>query len=107
MGLQDIFNTSQHVGFIQRVRAAVFSAALAIAGENPAGPPVRSQEVVDKRHAVCLRVFADDGKTLSAFYSSVAANVGDVANPDTLSDTQIENSVSAVWDDIAGVKYGE
>lgn len=44
---------------------------------------------------------------MQSFYSSVAADVGDVADQSTITDGAIDTSVDSVWDDIAGVTFEE
>jgi len=104
MSLLQIGDTEVDAEFRKRVRAQVYKSANAFVGEDPASS---SQEQVDKRHLVCQRVFRNDEALLVSFYAAVAADIGEVDDPSTITDVQIETSVNGLWDGISGVKYGE
>jgi hypothetical protein len=91
-------------GFQDRCRLAVYKGATDIVGEDTSS---MSAEKASKRYLLGMKVLAGGPNILTVFYRAVATQVGDVADPATIVDGDINTAVSAVWDDIAGVKYGE
>lgn len=106
MSLIQIFDTSANATFRARVNAAMIKAAEAIVGEDwvTAG---FTEAKAKKRHAIGVQVLNNGGSIIGAFTNAVAADIGEVADPSAILDADIENSVSALWDDIAGVMHGE
>ena len=106
MSLDQQLNTSEDPDFQGRTRMSTFRAANSIVGEDwqAAG---YSEAKANKRHALGVKVLAGDRVVLTSFYNSVAADVGDVADPSTITDAAIDTSVDSVWDDIAGVTFEE
>jgi hypothetical protein len=98
-------DTSENADFQRRCRQSVFRAATEIVGEDPATTGF-SADKTDKRHSLGVGVLSGS-QNLACFYRAVATQVGDVADPSTIVDGDINTAVDAVWDDIAGVKYGE
>ena len=91
-------------GFQNRCRQAVYKAATDIVGEDTSG---MSAEKALKRYLLAMKVLAGGPNTQTVFCRAIATQVGDVADPATIIDGDINTAVSAVWDDIAGVKSGE
>ena len=106
MTLQQVYDTSVDDVFRKRVKASVLQAAESIVGEDWSGQGF-SKTKADKRHAVGVKILNGDGNLMIAFANAVAANIGEVDDPSTLTDNQIDSAVSSIWDDIAGVMYGE
>lgn len=106
MSLIQIFDTSGNATFRARVNAAMTKAAEAIVGEDwvTAG---FSATKAKKRHAIGVQTLQNGGSIITAFVNAVSADIGEVADPGSILDADIENSVSALWDDIAGVMHGE
>lgn len=104
MTLLDIYNTSLTADFIKQVESAMYSAAIAIVGEDGYGS---SAGRTAKRHSLGVKILNGDSRALPSFVKAVASNVGDVANPSSLSDATISTSVASVFDDIAGVLFTE
>lgn len=106
MSLQQQAAVSQDPLFQGRVKTSTFRAANAIVGEDwvTAG---YSQAKADKRHQLGVTVLGGSQGAMQSFYSSVAAQVGDVADQSTIPDATIDTSVDSVWDDIAGVTFAE
>ena len=102
MSLIDISNTIKDGYFVNRVEASMLKAAVAIVGEDGYGV---SASKTHKRHTLGVKVLS--GGFLIAFTKSIASQVGDVADPNTISDTSIDSATSAVWNDIAGIKFDE
>ena len=105
MTLQQIGTTASDNTFKAKVKAAVYKAAIAIIGEDPA--TLNSTSQASKRHTLGQRVLQDHNSVLENFYYAVATQVGEVADPGTIADLDIDNAVSALWDDVAGVTYAE
>lgn len=104
MTLDQINVTAADADFQAKVSAAVYKAAVAIIGEDPSG---MSAGKAAKRHQLGTQVLQGRGNFMDSFVRTVASQIGEVASPSTIADLDIENSVSAVWDDIAGVTYDE
>lgn len=106
MSLAQISDTAANAPFRSRVQAAMIKAAEDIVGEDwvTAGFTVTKAK---KRHAIGVQALQNGGSIITAFVNAVAADIGEVADPSTLLDADIGNSVSALWDDIAGVMHGE
>jgi hypothetical protein len=104
MSLEQIGTTAANGPFKAKVKAAVFKAAIAIVGENPAAYTTTRAA---KRHNLGQRVLQDHASVLENFYYAVATQVGEVADPSSIADLDIDNAVSALWDDVAGVTYQE
>lgn len=87
-----------------RIELAVTAAALAIVGESATANPV----IDSKRHELGVRVFSGN-VPLDVFYKAVVSQVGDVDPPygTNITDTDINNAVAAVWNDVAGVKASD
>jgi hypothetical protein len=104
--LQQIYDTSRDQPFRQRCEGAILKAAEDIVGEDYA-TLLFSKEKADKRNAVGVAVLNGNVRTLDSLIKAVAADIGEVADPATLTDGQIDTSVASVWDDVAGVMFGE
>lgn len=106
MPLLNIHATSLDSDFIKCVESAMYTAALSVVGEDGL-TAANSQTKTDKRHATGKAILSGDGRMLGVFVKAVAATIGDVADPRTLTDLQITGAVDDVWDDVAGVKFEE
>ena len=106
MTLQQQADVSQDPLFQGRVKASTYRAANAVVGEDWQLANY-SQAKADKRHQLGVTVLSGSQGALLSFYSSVGADVGDVADQSTILDTAIDTSVDSVWDDIAGVTFEE
>jgi len=106
MSLQQIADTILDGNYRKRVEAAVLKAAVSIVGEDwqTAG---FSELKANKRHNLGVSVLNGDNGKIVAFIKTSASQIGEVADPSTILDATIDSSVSAIWDDIAGVKFGE
>ncbi len=104
MTLDQINATAATASFAQKTRAAITKAALQIVGEDPAA---MSAGKATKRHDLGVAVLNNPVTMIKRFLYPLAAYIGEVADPETLTDTDVENGVSAIWDDVAGVTYAE
>jgi hypothetical protein len=105
MSLQQIYDASLHPTFVQQVKAAVWKAAEAIVGEDWQTSGY-SQAKATKRHTIGVEILRGNPQTMQSFVNAVAADV-EPADPSSVADNDIDTSVAAVWDDIAGVTYEE
>lgn len=104
MTLDQISATARDDDFRARVKAAVYGAAVAIVGEDTSSmTPAKAQ----KRHRLGVAVLQNNVATHENFCWAVSTQVGEVAVPADIIDAAISSTVSAVWDDIAGVTYDE
>lgn len=106
MTLLDVYATSLDQEFIHQVESAMYAAALTVVGEDGV-TATYSVAKTDKRHATGKAILSGDGRMLGVFVKAVAASIGDVVDPKTLTDLQITNAVDDVWNDVAGVKFEE
>jgi|GEM_PF-4401000 len=106
MSLQQQLNVSQDTTFQGRVRMSAFRAADAVVAEDRQTLGYGEAKAT-KRHLLGVTVLSGNHTILVSFYSSVAAQIGDVDDQADLTDVQIDTAVDAVWDDIAGVTYEE
>jgi len=102
MSLQQISDTAGHQGFRIKVQAALYKAAVQVVGESTAAMSVAK---ASKRHTLGCSILS--GGPLESFVRAVASQIGEVADPATILDATIESSISAVWDDMAGVTNTE
>lgn len=104
MTLQQQADTAIDTAFRSRVELATVGAAVDIVGEAQGGA---SDALHDKRHNLGVKVLRADKGIIDVFIKAVSTQVGDVADPSTITDGSIDTQVSAVWNDVAGVKDGE
>lgn len=102
MSLLQISETSANFEFRNKVHAAMFVAALQIVGEASG---TMSPAMLTKRHNLGCAVL--NGGYLDSFAKALAGEIGEVADPATILDADIQSTISAVWDDIAGVTGAE
>ena len=106
MSLQQQADVAVDPLFQGRCKSSTFRAANAIVGEDWQTLNY-SQAKATKRHQLGVDVLGGSQGAMQSFYSSVAAQIGDVADQSTLTDGQIDTAVDSVWDDIAGVTFEE
>jgi len=98
--LAERYALAADAAFRNKLKVAIVKAALAIVGESNSSNPVRTE----KRHKLGVAVLTSPDHWIGPFSFAVVA-------PDTLSssstDTAIEDVVSAVWSDLAGVTNAE
>lgn len=104
MTLNQINATANDAGFKARVKAAVYGASVAIVGEDTSS---MSAGKAQKRHQLGVKVLQNNVATHENFCWAVATQVGETDVPADITDAAITSTVSAVWDDIAGVTYQE
>lgn len=98
--------TAQDATFRGRVQQSVYRAATQIVGEDSSATGFSDSKTA-KRHVLGVTVLSGQRRVLESFFRAVATQVGDVADPATIIDGDIDTMVDSVWDDIAGVKYSE
>jgi hypothetical protein len=104
MTLAQQATTAQHQGFRDKVEMSMFGAASDILGETQG---VTTDAIHNKRHDLGVKVVRNDKGIREVFIKCVASLVGDVADPDTITDGDIDTQVAAVWNDIAGVNEAD
>jgi hypothetical protein len=98
MGFQESYDLLSDSGFQIKVREAMVKSALAILGETPASPANTTLD--DKRHALAEAVLVDIDMYAVRFREA-CASLGTLTTSST--DADVEFTVSAVWNDMAGV----
>lgn len=105
MSLDQQIATASNPVFAARVRQAMWNTALAVVGEDSAA---YTPEQFDKRHQLgCMILSNKNHVVMSSFITAVSTIVGDTDTPEDVSDNDITNAITSVWDDIAGVKSTE
>ena len=90
--------------FLIKVRVAMVKVAADIVGESPANPTNTPKD--DKRHALGELVLAQGGPAaFLATFAEACASLGTLTTAST--DADVEFTVGAVWDDLAGVSGAE
>lgn len=101
MALSDDYTLANDATFRQKLRIAICSIALDVAGESPT-----SQNVVDeKRSALATAVLKDGAEAAVEAFSYPAVASGALTGQST--DQEIKNRLSAIWNDLAGVTGGD
>ncbi|MCP4586007.1 hypothetical protein [Pseudoalteromonas sp.] len=113
----EIYQLAYNSEFQKRISSSIAGAASAISGENPTSVGGVGSSWANKRHALATRVINDNtGFTrILSFNSAAQAGLNTVVeiNPDgSLNyigtgslDSDIDFTVSSLWDDVAGVSY--
>lgn len=104
MSFQTQYALRNDSAFQEKVKMAVLKSALAVVGETPADPA--NVAVDTKRHTLGLAALTEgaDGSTSVRFINALAA-VGTLSAAST--DADVEFTVNAVWNDLAGVTGAE
>ncbi len=105
MALLDDNALQQTPNFRRKVKIAMVKAANAITGEA-ANPPTLTQAEVDKRHTLAQEIYRSVGTDAAFDYMTVrfanaCAAQGTLTELST--DNDIEFTVNAVYDDLAGI----
>lgn len=88
--------------FVGRLEISLTKTALAVVGEAGSGAGH------DKRHALGVAILNNPGKHSGIFLRAIAASDAPAVLADTAAgDTALDNQVSAVFSDVAGVAVGE
>lgn len=102
MSLKSDKELATNSSFLTQIEMAMLNAANNIAGETPASPANTSLD--DKRHALTQNVYVGKDTWLVTFAHACAA-MGTLSTAST--DSDVQNSVNAIWNDLAGVTGAE
>lgn len=99
MAYSDQLTALDNVTLVATIKQAIMKNATLIVGEDASGT------VAAKRHTLGVKVLS--GAVSQQMVPTVVASLdGAAALPDP-SDAEIDTAIAAVWNDHAGVKYGE
>jgi len=101
MAYSDDYATATDAPFRNRVLMSISKTAASVAGETPTA----KNRVEQKRHSLTVDVFsalyAGDSALLIDRFIYTAVPVSSLTTSST--DTNIDNSISSIWNDVAGV----
>ena len=116
----EIFELSKNSEFHKRIAASVAKAANSISGEDPTSVGGVSSNWANKRHNLATKVIFDSQGYTKIFALQAAAQSGlntviEIVETDgsllyTGSndiDNDIDYVIASLWDDVAGVSYGD
>jgi len=101
MAAIDNYNLAENTEFRNKVDSLIRKSSIAIAGEEPTEAlPIAA---VNKRAALCNRIFYDNNRSVEYMFSKACAAGGTLT--ENSPDNDIEFTINAIFSDMAGVTY--